>query len=263
MILHAHQFKNAGSTLDWSLQRNFGDAFIDHRDDAALRDNPQALATLVAENPDVRALSSHWLPLPLLPELNARSTLLVLLRHPVDRARSVYHFERRQSGAHGPSSEKAKTLGFRDFVTWRLEQGRGPVIRNYQVRYLSGEFLAEDVERLLPLAKAQLEDAVFGIVERYEESMIVFERALAGDFPAIDLAAPPQNVSRDGESTLEQRLDDIREEMGDIYDQLLAQNREDLALYAWALEQFSRRLSMVDELDSRLADYQTRTQGLL
>ncbi len=137
------------------------------------------------------------------------------------------------------------------------------MIRNYQVRYLSGNFHAEDVERQLPLAKAQLEDAVFGIVERYEESMIVFEQALVGDYPAIDLTAPPQNVSRDGETTLERRLEDIRGELGDVYDQLLAHNREDLALYAWALEQFSLRLTAVDELGSRLADYQRRMRGLL
>ena len=34
VILHYHLFKNAGSTLDWSLQRQFGAGFVDHRDDA-------------------------------------------------------------------------------------------------------------------------------------------------------------------------------------------------------------------------------------
>ena len=37
VILHCHLFKNAGSTLDWSLQRQFGSTFIDHRDGDSMR----------------------------------------------------------------------------------------------------------------------------------------------------------------------------------------------------------------------------------
>ena len=47
ILLHGHMFKNAGSTLDWSLRQNFGADFLDHRDDEYLRDNPEGLATLV------------------------------------------------------------------------------------------------------------------------------------------------------------------------------------------------------------------------
>ena len=34
VLIHAHLFKNAGTTFDFSLQRSFGEQFVDHRDDA-------------------------------------------------------------------------------------------------------------------------------------------------------------------------------------------------------------------------------------
>ena len=33
VIIHKHLFKNAGTTFDWSLHKNFGNDFCDHRDD--------------------------------------------------------------------------------------------------------------------------------------------------------------------------------------------------------------------------------------
>lgn len=36
IILHSHIFKNAGTTFDYSLEKNFGKNFIDHRDDIEL-----------------------------------------------------------------------------------------------------------------------------------------------------------------------------------------------------------------------------------
>ena len=188
--------------------------------------------------------------------------MLVLLRHPIDRARSVYQFERGQADEAGPSAAQAKRLDFRDFIAWRLEEGRGPVIRNYQARYLSGDFHASAPDAVLPRAKAQLESACFGMVERYDESMILFEHALRAVYPAINLAAPPQNVSRRGNNTLEQRLAAIGDELGSVYDRLLAENRLDMALYEWARSVFERRLSAVEDRVERLADMQARKRNL-
>ena len=62
VILHGHMFKNAGSTFDWALNKNFGKAFIDHRDDAALLKGGGAyLSDFLNSNPEVKAFSSHHL----------------------------------------------------------------------------------------------------------------------------------------------------------------------------------------------------------
>ena len=31
IMVHTHIFKNAGTSLDWVLQKNFGKNFLDHR----------------------------------------------------------------------------------------------------------------------------------------------------------------------------------------------------------------------------------------
>ena len=38
VILHGHIFKNAGTSFDWSLERSFGEAFVDHREDKLMRE---------------------------------------------------------------------------------------------------------------------------------------------------------------------------------------------------------------------------------
>ncbi len=66
VIAHGHIFKNAGTTFDWSLQRNFGDGFLDHRDDKKMRERGAShLLELVREQPGLQALSSHCLCRPL------------------------------------------------------------------------------------------------------------------------------------------------------------------------------------------------------
>ena len=186
MILHAHLFKNAGTTLDWSLARSFGEQFLAHTEDDAIRHNPAALAALVQHQATLQALSSHWLPLPLTEGVAAANRLVLLLRHPIIRAQSVYLFERRQTGDHGPSSDAAKRMDFASFVRWRLEPGRGPVINNFQTRYLSGAFGRDCDEQSLRVARATLQEAHAGIVERYNDSMILFESELGDEFPRLD-----------------------------------------------------------------------------
>ena len=62
VILHGHIFKNAGTTFDWSLERCFGEGFVDHRDDKTMRERrARHLAELVNDAPSLRALSSHHL----------------------------------------------------------------------------------------------------------------------------------------------------------------------------------------------------------
>ena len=89
-------FKNAGTTFDWSLARYFGEGFTDHRDDDAMREGASYLADWLEQHPQCRALSSHWITPPLPDWQNL--CLCLFLRDPIERARSVYQFERAQQG---------------------------------------------------------------------------------------------------------------------------------------------------------------------
>jgi len=52
VLVHAHMFKNAGSTLDWSLARSFGKGFVDHREDRGMKQGAAYFGPWLQANPD-------------------------------------------------------------------------------------------------------------------------------------------------------------------------------------------------------------------
>ena len=262
LILHAHLFKNAGSTFDWSLRRQFGHAFLDHRDDAAMRDNPAYLQQYLQVHSGISALSSHWLPLPLRREELPRAHLCLLIRHPLERALSVYNFERQQD-ADGPGNRKARDLSFADYVAWRLEPGVGPALKNFHTRYLSGDYFDDDMERSFDRAVALLEATpLVGLVDRYALSMALFERGLRDDFPAIDLSFEPQNTSQRPADSLDQRLAALAESLGPLLDVLESHNRHDLRLYKLVDERIRGLLLTSPELQQQAQEIEGRSGAM-
>ncbi|WP_439107240.1 hypothetical protein [Congregibacter sp.] len=263
VLLHAHLFKNAGTTLDWSLARSFSTGFCDHRDDASMRGNPQYLAEYLMDNQQIRALSSHWMPFPL-PELDSvQLRPLVILRHPIERILSVYEFERRQAVDH-PGTQKARDGDLQSYVRWRLEESTGPVIRNYQTRMLSGIYPGTGDSHQFECA-AQLLEALpaFGIVERYRESAVLFEQALKSDFTEIDLSFQRQNV-RDASDrrSPEERRASVEQELGELLEPVRSANSLDLALYELACERFDSDWQNLANAEALLHELDARCQQL-
>ena len=260
ILLHAHIFKNAGSTLDWSLARSFGDGFRAHRADKLMRPRPAEELARAADDPGLRALSSHTLPFPLQSIDGIRFSTLVLLRHPLHRARSVYRFERRQDAAT-PGARAAKALDFADYVRWRLRDDVGPTIRNFQTRYLAGQRARQPGFVTTPATfrsalDCLAEQSMVGVVERYPESMLAFETVLAARFPELDLAFLPQNMTR--ESLGDERLDWLAG-LGSLGQALIDHNSYDLALYQLAraaLDDRLARLGVGDEATARFRERQ-------
>jgi len=261
LILHAHMFKNAGTTLDWSLQRCFGDDFDDHRDNDAMRQPGDYLVTYLNTHLQTKSLSSHWLPVPLptLPGLEPR--LVMLLRNPLERSRSVYNFERAQVGTNTPGNQRARELPFEEYVKWRLEPGTGPVLKNFQTRFCSGDYFGQDMGQLFKQAKANLESSpLVGLVHRYAESMVLFEEGLRDVFPDIDLSWRVQNASQAVVSPVEDRIEAIAAELGDTYSSLTDANKYDIMLLQAIEEKFERELSKIPDLDARLRSMQQRNE---
>ncbi|MFK7831539.1 MAG: hypothetical protein AB8B57_17330 [Congregibacter sp.] len=264
MLLHGHIFKNAGTTLDWSLQRSFGAAFFEHRDDAQMRQAPEAvLSTLLSEDGALRALSSHSMPCPA-PDIDGyRFSTLLMLRHPLKRVRSVYDFERRQN-AKTPGAIAAKEKTYEEYVAWRMRSDVGPTIRNFQTRYLSGakgnpRDLVIGPERLSLALSATRRFPGVGIVERYDESMVLFEYALRETFPELDLAYLPQNVSS---SKLRRGEQGWFEKLGESHNAVIDGNAVDLVLYETATRDLDARIAEVADFDTRYADFKARCQAL-
>lgn len=259
VLLHGHMFKNAGSTFDWSLQRCFRHDFFDHRDDDAMRQGASYLGQFLQEHEHVQALSSHWLTFPLPQPLEIDLQLVLLFRHPLERIRSVYAFERQQQGLTAPGIARAKELEFLDYVRWRLQPAVGPVIRNYHTRYCCGNYMGEDIEAMYERAVATIESTpLLGLVHRYEESMVLFEYHLQEMFPGLDLSWKIQNSSSADSLSAAEKLDAAERDLAPVMEQVVAANSYDLKLYAAVESRFEQVLACVPDLQLRLQRLRVR-----
>ena len=264
VIVHVHLFKNAGSTFDWSLKRNFGSAFIDHREDDKMRKGADYLGPYLRQW-QPKALSSHHIMLPL-PEIPGMTLLPVfMLRHPMDRLGSVYAFEKKQK-ANTKGAIKAKEMPFAEFIRWYMQPGSPATVRDFQVRRCSGKTRAGK-----PLEPTDYQEALktlgnsplVGIVEAYDESMIVFEDVLRNYFPGMDLSYKKQNVGKRQSETLEQRVAGIEAALGDDLVNLVMENNQyDFMLYEAAKKMLHSRMSEIADFDARLKDFHNRIESL-
>ena len=271
VILHGHIFKNAGTTLDWSLGRVFGSCFLDHRQDREMLDEGMRhVERLLRDNESLSALSSHHMPVVRTNLPGVTLLPLYLVRHPLERIVSVYEFERKQE-ADTPGARAAGSKSFQEYVRWRMDPSVAPVVRNYQTLYLAG---AHSLARQREVGMTQLLDAVdtlrgyalVGVVERYDESMVCFEEALREYFPGIDLACIPQNVaavsrgaegatSAPGARTLRQLDDELRSTVID-------HNGYDLSVYTMANELLDARIRGIADFAGKLARFRQRCREL-
>ena len=268
LILHGHLFKNAGSTFDWSLRRCFEDNFLDHRDDEGMREGGnEFLKSLILKNPKLMAISSHVMPLMHSYPTEIQILPIYFLRHPLLRVRSVYEFELRQLPAITPGAIEAKNRSFREYIAWRLDEKVGAIIRNYHSRYLGG------LRRRGPSAKGDKEDfetalqtlsqtTIAPIVEHYDSSMIILEEALKPLFNSIDLSYVPQNVlqKEDKEITLDEKLLELKHDLEELYDDLVAVNRFDLLLYEAGIKLLYSQKEKIPQFENKLCDFNHRCE---
>ncbi len=265
VITHGHIFKNAGTTLDWALRRNFGDGFCDHRDDVPMRRRRgEYLQEFLAENPGIQALSSHHLcDTAGLHEI--RCLPIYLLRHPLLRVLSVYRFERKQK-SDSPGAEAAKKYDFKDYVKWRMDPNVGRTIRDYQVYYLGSNPAVPNetvlgVKHLERAARRFHDGSFVGLVEDFDKSMTLVENELKSYFPDIDLSYVRQNTG-EVRSGSERSLNYLADELGDMFDLLVESNSLDLTLYRMAKESLSKKIEKLGSFDQKLSDYRGRCEVL-
>ena len=269
VIAHGHIFKNAGTTFDWSLEKNFAGNFLDHRDDKQMRERgPRHVAELLNEHPHLQAFSSHHLcnRQPEVPD--CRIYPVYLLRHPLERIDSVYKFERQQE-ADTRGARIAKEKSFAQYVEWRMQPGVPGTIRNYQTIYLAGMHnYSEDIDPGLDVFGSAMttlrETPLIGIVERYDESMVLMEHHLGVDFPGLDLSYVRQNVSRRKLfSRRTSKLEAVMKRLGPLQRKVIDKNSLDLAIYQLASRRLDDTIAGIEDFDERLVNFQHRCEHLL
>jgi hypothetical protein len=214
------------------LKANFGKGWVGQEFDHGGREgNSGAVEDFIRSHPDMTVLSSHTahLPLPRIPGL--RVFPIVFLRHPIDRIRSAYDFERKQK-ADTFGARLAKETDFPGYVRVLLDQGSGQV-HNFHIKFLvrGQDKGASELER----AKATLMSLPFvGVVEDYAQSVARLERLLQPHFPGFAGSVIHLNVTGKGHQSLDAKLAEVRDELGaDLDEDLAKANAADLQLYNW------------------------------
>ncbi|MEM7491949.1 MAG: sulfotransferase family 2 domain-containing protein [Pseudomonadota bacterium] len=241
VIVHFHLFKNAGTSVDRILQNNFGEgewAEIEGPDNKKL--DPAPLVEFIRENPALKAVSSHTAVVSV-PEYDDIELLpIFFVRHPIDRIRSAYDFERKQD-ADTPGAKRAKEGDFESYLDWRLSTPAPFQVTNFHAARLKDfhEFTPARQQHLfLPRAKTAMDALPFiGIVEDFDASMARFAEFLRPYFPEFKASSERENTTAPGGHSLNDNLTAFKNRIGaDVYAKLEQINEIDFELYELAKE---------------------------
>lgn len=263
VIIHCHIFKNAGTTFDYSLERNFGHAFLAHHDDEKMKNGAEYMGLFLQRHPDIKAFSSHHIRFPLPAILNTRLLPALIIRHPIDRIGAVFLFERKQYSKTS-SAANIKRMSFREYVLWRMNPTSEGVFRNFQTSYCLDGRPGVINEENYKIATKRIEGtSLLGIVDCYDESMVLFEEALRPYYPDIDLSYIKQSVTIGGEKNLEQRFNTIFKAIGmKAMDLIYANNYWDLLLYLETKSIIIKRIENTTNFTGKLNNFYQRCIAL-
>ncbi len=256
IIAHAHIFKNAGTTIDWILRKNFGAHFNENREDQRMLKEPTYLKSLLELNPMLKAVSSHSMPLPLSPIDDLTLHTIVMLRDPLLRVRSAYEFEKKQQ-ANTLGAINAKDKSFKDYVAWRMLPEVPPTIKNMHVRYLTRNSMPIKVV----LSEGHLESAIefvnenqlVGLVEKFDESALIFANHLKQYEIDVDFSYKRQNVGSSTHNKKELEIRQLQSDLGDeLFEKLLLNNALDIKLYKYFEKLFLERIIGIPSFDKKL-----------
>lgn len=232
LLFHYHLFKNAGTSVDEMLRSNFGDRWAAQEFHVSRRENAGAVAEFIRCASHLLAVSSHTalLPPPQLPGITIFP--IIFIRHPIDRLRSAYEFERQQN-ANTAGARLAKTHDFAGYVRDLLRNLHQRHIRNFQTLRLSHNEPASKGPELQRALRAVNNLPFVGLVERFDDAIDRLQAKLQPLFPDFRARPVHQNATRARQAALDDRLADVERALGkDLYTEVRAANADDLAIYS-------------------------------
>ena len=232
-FVHYHIFKNAGSSVTRALQEVFGDAWSSWEGLSPADAKPAAwVSEFLDSRPDVKAFCTHHGR----PPLPADCVPIAFLRNPIERSHSVYRFLRL---TNNPDHPHITNQSFAEWIDWALETPYGVVIRDYQTLHLSKASFGPGGVLQARATAADLDEArtliaewpAIGIVADFEASIANFNERYREWLPA-PLPSYRENVTRSDSSSEEERIEEVRRQLGShLFERLVEANRFDLLLY--------------------------------
>jgi hypothetical protein len=231
-IVHYHLFKNAGTSVDEMLKRNFGAQWVEKEFAAPQnRSNCDLVGEFLRERPELVALSSHTALLPT-PKIDELILPIIFVRHPIIRISSAYAFERRQD-AQTFSAVLAKETDFAGYVRGLLDRPEHRGAKSFQTYRLAFNEPESSDSELVRALRALSSLPLVGLVEAYESSVRQLEQLVKPYFPGFESVIVRKNVSKSRLSTIEEELRSIEHQLGtELYAELLENNRDDLELFS-------------------------------
>jgi hypothetical protein len=233
VIVHYHLFKNAGTSVDAILKRNFGERWAELEFDTPQhKANVGDLTRWLLDHPHIAALSSHTALLPL-PRVEGLLVLpIVFVRHPIERLHSAYGFERKQK-ADTVGARLAKAHDFATYLRTRLATRGDGSFRNFQANRLALAVEGDSTPAGDRALRAVEELPFVGLVEAFDASMQRFAELASSHFPEFKHFSARENVTAEHGKSPEEKLAVIRKEMGEeLYKELQIVNHDDLQLFA-------------------------------
>lgn len=262
VVLHYHIYKNAGSTIDSILEREFGVFFAAlHSNDAnAIISNSELLSFLERQR-TVLALTSHQIRYPKPVSEHFEFFDFCFIRHPLDRLFSQYGFLRKPS-VDDPLAGLARTTDLAGFLGFLLDH-HPEYACNAQTRLLlhQGDGSAISSDDFHPIRELLGNISLLGVVDAFDESLMVAEYSLHPYFPRLRLHYCPQNVTNSREMPFSHRLDLIRSSCGErLYGRLVEANRFDMELWRQARLELRCRLDARPQHEQWLREFRLRTE---
>jgi hypothetical protein len=261
VVVHYHIFKNAGTSVERILEREFPGGFARlHGPTADSTLDAEDLEVFLDENPTIQAVTSHHLRYPAPSLRNAVIFDCCFLRHPLDRLDSLYSYYRKIDSTD-PICRNAHRQTPGEFIRQLLHRSPEQV-SNVQVTHLAnrGAFTRPANEADLDRAFQTVRNmALPGVVEMFQESMVAAEYFMRPAFPQIRLGSGPTNVSRDvlpGADARQKRL--LQRWGGELYEEMARVNHLDIQLYNLACLEIRRRLNLIPAVPARIAEFGDR-----
>ncbi len=242
VILHYHLFKNAGTSIDNILKKSFAAEWENYdKPNSNEKISAAEMERFILSRPDLKAVSSHQV-VPPQPDKELEIFPIIFFRHPIERIRSCYLFEtQKQLGLESPS------MSLRDYIEQKFTIHRGSNIEEFHSTTIANlGYNAKNMSKSLSDNEI-LERAInfvdslpcYGIVDFFEESLKRYHCLMSKSFPQFKPFIVRANTTQDASISLQQRLDIIRDEIGnELYLTVQQRNAIDLALYDHALKLF-------------------------
>lgn len=249
-VLFLHLPKTAGTTLINIITRQYRPREI-YSFGIIVQDSIAQLEAMdAAERAKIRMLIGH-MGYGLHELLAPPTTYFTILREPIDRVISFYHFVKRTGGHYLHGTVLQDNIGLDDFVKNKMTL----MTDNFQVRLISGVWdkypYGECPRAALEQAKQILQNnfTVVGLTEEFDKTLILLRRA----FGWRNVFYLRQNVTKN-----RPQQDSFSQETLDI---VRASNQLDLELYAFVQKLFAEQIAhqgISFALESRLFPWLNR-----